>query len=57
MGDDAEPLELLEVAVNGRDVDVGRLRLDLGGEIFGGPVARRRQRLPVATPTALARSP
>jgi hypothetical protein len=41
LGDDAEPFELLEVAVDGRDVDVGCLRLDLGGEVFRGPVARR----------------
>ena len=36
----AESLELLEVAVDRRDVDVGILGLDLERELLGRPVAR-----------------
>ena len=41
MGHHAEPFELLEVAVDGREVDVGRFCLHLRGEVLGGAVARR----------------
>ena len=37
--DDPEPLELVEVAVDGREVDVGGRGLDLGGQLFGRAVA------------------
>ena len=36
--DDAQLFELIEVAVNGGEVGVGGLGLDLGGQLFGGPV-------------------
>jgi len=39
MDDETEPLELIEVAIDGRDVDVGSLALDLVAELFGRPVA------------------
>ena len=42
VGHHTEPVELLEVAVDGREVDVGRFRLLLRGDVLGGgPVARR----------------
>lgn len=37
----AQALELLQISVDGRDVDVGGSRLDLGGKILGGVVSRR----------------
>ena len=40
MDDDAEPLQLLEVAIDGRQVHVGGPRLDDGGEVLGAVVAR-----------------
>ena len=40
MDDDSEPLELVEVPVDGRQVDVGSAGLDLGSQLFGGPVPR-----------------
>jgi hypothetical protein len=36
--DDAKPLELLEVPVDRRQVHVGSEPLDLGGQVFGGPM-------------------
>jgi hypothetical protein len=38
MNDDAQSLEFLEIAVNRREVDVGRNDLNLFGEFFSGAV-------------------
>jgi len=38
MNDDAQSLELLEIAVNRREVDVGRTGLNLFSEFFSGAV-------------------
>lgn len=38
MDDYPEALELLEIPVDGRERDVGRLVLDLGRELLGGSV-------------------
>ena len=39
MDDDAEPLQLLQVAIDRRQVDVGGPRLDEDGEVLGAVVA------------------
>ena len=39
--DDTEALQLVEVAVDGREVDVGGLGLHFAGELLGRPVAFR----------------
>ena len=44
--DDAEALELIEVAIDGREVDVGVLRLHLGGQLFGCPVTAGGEECP-----------
>ena len=41
--DDAEALQLVEVAVDGGEVDVGGLGLHFAGELLGRPVAFRRE--------------
>jgi len=38
--DHAEPLELLQVAIDGGEVDVGRLGLDELGQLLGAAVPR-----------------
>jgi len=55
VGDDSEPLKLLEVAVDGREVDVGCFELDLGDEILGCPVAGRGEKRPQKQPPGCRR--
>lgn len=38
--DDAQALQIVEISVDGRHVDFGRDRLDLGPQFVGGPVPR-----------------
>jgi len=39
MDDDAQPLQVVEVAVDRRDVDIGSDGLDLGAQFLGGAVS------------------
>lgn len=40
MDDDTHPLQIFQIAIDRREMDVGRLRLHRLGEFLGGPVAR-----------------
>ena len=57
VGDNAEAFEFLEVAVDGRDMDVGSLNLNLGGEILRGPVVGRPEQRPQDQPPGGRRPP
>ena len=57
VGDNAEAFEFLEVAVDGRDMDVGSLNLNLGGEILRGPVVGRPEQRPQDQPPGVVALP
>jgi len=44
--DHAEFFEFVQVAIDGRDIDIGRLRLNLSGELFSGVVSFRTEKEP-----------